>query len=216
MLLGGPAIGLILGAHDLNAGALTIALALTPVAVAIGLSAFGSGRSEGVAGGIWPGLAAVTGLLLILVQPSLGNYYTDAALFLAPTLTGLGAALFETHPDVPAPSAALAGAAVLFLLAAIANAFAAGHAPHLSLLAIAYDGILALLSVLALTRLAATRWSSQFTWLPLLILLEGIVIVRPPVTARWLIGLALLAIASLYLLVTQDEVPPSEPPTLRN
>jgi drug/metabolite transporter (DMT)-like permease len=206
LLLGGPAVGLLLGAHELNAGALTIALALTPVAVAIGAAAFGAGTSQGVAGRIWPGLAAVTGLLLILVQPNLGNTFSDVALFLAPTLTGLGAALFDSAGEAEdvadsSEANALLGAAALFGVATLATWVVSGHRPTLSLIAIAYEGILALLSVLSLSRLGATRWSSQFTWLPLLILLEGIVMVRPPVTGRWVIGLLLLAVASVYLLM---------------
>jgi hypothetical protein len=181
-----------------------MALALTPVAVAIGASSFGAARSQGVAGRIWPGLAAVTGLLLILVQPDLGNTTSDIALFLAPTLTGLGAALFDCDDRAPAANA-LIGASVLFAFATLASAFIAGHRPSFSLLAIAYEGILALLSVLALSRLGATRWSSQFTWLPLLVLVEGIVLVRPSVTTRSVVGLLLLAIASVYLLLPQED-----------
>jgi len=210
LFLGGPAIGLLIGAHELNAGALTIALALTPVAVAIGAAAFGAETSQGVAGRIWPGLAAVTGLLLILVQPNLGNTFSDLALFLAPTLTGMGAALFEStgQADVaghPVAANALIGAAALFGFATLTTSLVAGHRPMLSLLAVAYEGVLALLSVMALSRLGATRWSSQFTWLPLLILLEGIVMVRPPITARWVVGLLLLALAGVYLLVPQED-----------
>ena len=220
MLLGGPAIGLLIGARTLNAGALTIALALTPVTVAIGAAAFGAGTSQAVAGRVWPGLAAVTGLLLILVQPNLGNTANDIALFLAPTLTGLGAALFCSrglaNGDGPSSTAnALIGAAALFAFATFTTSFASGHLPALSLLAIAYDGILALLSVLALSRLGATRWSSQFTWMPLLILIEGILMVRPPVTARWVIGLLLLALASVYLLLPQEDEREAAPILLR-
>jgi hypothetical protein len=210
MLLGGPATGLLIGAHELSAAALTMALALTPVAVAVGVAAFWEGTSQGIAGRIWPGLAAVTGLLLILVQPSLLNMLNDVALLLAPTLTGLGAALFAAKGDgrddrKPSNANALLGAAALFTFATLLRWVAAGHRPVLSLLAIAYEGVLALLSVMALSRLGPMRWSSQFTWLPLLILLEGIVMMRPPVTARWLTGLLVLAIASVYLLMPQED-----------
>ena len=214
LVLGGPAIGLLINARDLSASALSIALALAPVAVAIGASAFGAAKSQGVAGRIWPGLTSVTGLLLILVQPDLGNTTSDIALFLAPTLTGLGAALFDSADNSPAANA-LIGAAALFAFATLATSFIGGHRPTFSLLAIAYEGILALLSVLALSRLGATRWSSQFTWLPLLVLIEGIVLVRPPVTTRSVVGLLLLALASVYLLVPQDGDPDAAPTLLR-
>jgi drug/metabolite transporter (DMT)-like permease len=210
LFLGGPAVGLLIDAHELSAAALTIALALTPVVVAVGAAAFGGETSQGAAGRIWPGLAAVTGLLLILVQPNLGSISSDLALVLAPTLTGLGAALFSSvnradGDGLPLTANPLIGGAALFGVAALISVVFAGHRPTLSLLAIAYEGILALLSVLALSRLGATRWSSQFTWLPLLILLEGIVMVRPPVTARWVTGLLLLGLASVYLLLPPDD-----------
>jgi drug/metabolite transporter (DMT)-like permease len=214
LFLGGPAIGLLINARELNAGALTIALALTPVAVAIAASAFGVAKSQGVAGRIWPGLAAVTGLLLILVQPDLGNTTSDIALFFAPTLTGFGAALFDSTDNPPAANA-LIGAAALFAFAALTTSLVGGHHPTFSLLAIAYEGVLALLSVLALSRLGATRWSSQFTWLPLLVLIEGIVLVRPPVSTRSVAGLLLLLLASIYLLVPQDDDPDAAPTLLR-
>ena len=220
LLLSGPAVGLLVGAHDLSAGALTIALALTPVAVAIGLSSFGSGAAGEVAGRIWPGLAAVTGLLLVLVQPDLSDARNDVALLLAPTLTGLGGALFCTRATEPgaahqhASAVALLGAALVFLVATAATAIVAHQRPSLSMPAIAYEGVLALLSLLSLGRLGATRWSSQFTWLPLLILLEGIVLVRPPVTVRWVAGLALLAIASVYLLTPREDDAAERPTTL--
>lgn len=214
LFLGGPAIGLVINARALNAAALTMALALTPVAVAIGAAAISVGRSQAVAGRIWPGLAAVTGLLLILVQPDLGNTTTDIALFLAPTLTGLGAALYDSADHPPAANALIGGSA-LFAFATLATSLMGGHRPSFSLLAIVYEGILALLSVLALSRLGAMRWSSQFTWLPLLVLIEGIILVRPPATTRAVVGLLLLALASVYLLVPQDDELDAAPTILR-
>jgi hypothetical protein len=68
-----------------------IALALTPVVVAL------AGRVESVAGRIWPGLAAVAGLMLVVAQPSLGDARSDVALCLMPVLTGCGAALLSSE-----------------------------------------------------------------------------------------------------------------------
>jgi len=59
MLFGGPAIGILLPGRDLDSSALTIALALTPIIIAIASSALGTESSEGIAGRIWPSLAAV-------------------------------------------------------------------------------------------------------------------------------------------------------------
>jgi hypothetical protein len=207
MLFGGPAMALLVRGRDLDAGALTIALALTPVVIAIAASAFGAESSDGIAGRIWPGLAAVAGLLLVLVQPGLGDLRTDLALVLAPVLTGSGAVLFcadhtRTRYRIPA---AFVGAAALFAAALTGSVFLAGLHPTLSLLAIAGDGVLALLGVLTLVRLGATRWSSQFTWVPFLIILEGIVMARPQLTAHWFIGLVLLIVSGVYLLLPQAE-----------
>jgi len=217
MIFGGPAIALLIGGRGLDAGSLTIALALTPVVVAIAAAALHAGLSGDIAGRLWPGLAAVAGLLLVLVQPNLSDPRTDIALTLAPILTGLGAALFCTDSSDAEASPyrialALAGATALFAAALAFEHFTATTSTTLSLLAVACDGLLALLAALALLRLGATRWASQFTWLPLLIVLEGLILIRPPLTARWLIGLVLLAAASVYLLLPQPGE--AETPTL--
>ena len=204
MLFGGPAMGLLLPGRDLDSSALTIALALTPIIIAIASSALGTESSDGIAGRIWPALAAIAGLLLVLVQPNLGDIRTDLVLLLAPVVTGVGAVLFCTaHAKAPARiTTALLGASALFALALLTRRLA-GARPSVSLLAIACDGLVALLAIAALSRLGATRWSSQFTWIPLLIILEGIALVRPNLTAHWFIGLVLLIIAGVYLLLPQ-------------
>jgi hypothetical protein len=207
MLFGGPAIGLLLPGHDLDSIALTIALALTPIIIAIASSALGTESSEGIAGRIWPSLAAVAGLLLVLVQPNLGDLRTDLLLLLAPVLTGLGAVLFCTDHSgsVPRTSSALLGATALSAIALATSRLVTGVHLSFSLLAIACDGIVALLGIATLSRLGSTRWSAQFTWVPLLIILEGIVLVHPRLTAHWFTGLILLIVAGVYLLL-----PPSD------
>jgi drug/metabolite transporter (DMT)-like permease len=207
MLVGGPAVGLLFRGQELDSGSLTIALALTPVIIAIAASALGTESSDSIAGRIWPGLAAVAGLMLVLVQPTLGDARTDLALVLAPALTGVGAVLFcvDQPRSASRAVAALLGASALFAVALAESCFFAGARPSISLLAVACDGVLALLGVVTLAQLGATRWSSQFTWVPLLIILEGIVLMRPQLTARWVIGLALLALASVYLLLPQSD-----------
>jgi drug/metabolite transporter (DMT)-like permease len=207
MLLGGPAIALLVGDRVLDSESLSLALALTPVAIAVASAALGT-SSDGITGRIWPGLAAVGGLLLILPQPSLGDIRVDLLLFFAPVLTGVGAALFYAdRAETPRKiAAALIGATALFTLALTTKSVIAGTKPHASLLAVSCDGILTLLMVLALSRLGATRWSAQFALVPLLILIEGMVLVRPGITTRWVVGLVLVALASVYLLLPhQDE-----------
>jgi hypothetical protein len=207
MLFGGPAVALLTRVHEMDSGGLTIALALTPVIIAITTSALGNEASDGIAGRLWPGLAATAGLLLLLAQPALGDVRGDLALVLAPLLTGVGAALFCSDQD-RAPwrvTEALVGAAMLFSVALAETYVIAGIKPTVSLLAVACDGTLAFVGIFALRQLGATRWSSQFTLIPLLIVVEGIVLIRPELTAHWAVGLVLLVVASLYLLLPQAE-----------
>jgi hypothetical protein len=210
MIFGGPGIALLIGGRALDAGSLTLALALTPVVVAIAVAALSTHRASDIsgelAGRLWPGLAAVAGLLLLLAQPNLSDPRTDLALILAPILTGLGAALFCIDPGSQDASPlcsplALTGAATLFGLALLIGRFTSPTHVTLALPAVACDGVLALLAILALMRLGPSRWSSQFTWLPLLILLEGLILIHPPLTARWVVGLLLLTAASVYVLL---------------
>lgn len=195
MMLGGPAIGLLSGGMD--SGSLTIALALTPVVVAVAAAALGDG-GEGMAGRMWPGLAAVAGLLLVLTQPNVSNVRNDVLLLAAPVLTGAGAALFCAKRGRSIASALVGGAAVFV----VSWVWARGA---VSVVAVACDGLLTVLGVLAVSRLGATRWSAQFAVVPLLIVLEGLVLVRPGLQVRWLVGLALIAAGSVYLLLPKDE-----------
>ncbi len=195
MMLGGPAMGLLSGGMD--SGSLTIALALTPVVVAVAATALGDG-SEGMAGRMWPGLAAVAGLLLVLTQPNVSNVRNDVLLMAAPLLTGVGAAMFCSARGRSVASA-LVGAAAVFVVSWV------WMRGTVSVVAVACDGLLALLGVLAVSRLGATRWSAQFALVPLLIVLEGLALVRPGLHERWVVGLALVALGSVYLLLPQDE-----------
>ena len=201
LLLCGPATAELLQASRVEPGGLMIALALTPVVVAL------ASRTDAVAGRLWPGLAAVAGLLLVMAQPSLGDVRSDVALALTPVLTGCGAALLcsERATGAGRMPGALLGATVMFALGWAANAWVAGTAVAPSWPATACDGGLALLSLLVLVRLGAVRWSAQFALLPLLVLLQGIGILRPPLTLRWAAGLLLLAVAGVYLLLPQIE-----------
>ena len=212
MLFGGPSVSLLLPSRTLDSSALTIALALTTVIIAIAAPAFGTESSAGIPGRMWPALASVGGLLLVLTQPSLGDLRTDVALILAPTLTGIGAVLFcggspLSRSRVPI---ALLGGATLFAVA-LGCSWLVTHAySPFSVLAVSSDGSLALVGVLTLDQLGATRWSSQFTWVPLLIILEGIVLVRAHLTVPWSVGLILLFVAGVYLLLPQVEETTSE------
>ncbi|QMV17356.1 hypothetical protein GOB94_00480 [Granulicella sp. 5B5] len=207
MVFAGPAVGALMHARGLDGPGLTMALALTPVAAGIASAALGMGSLDGAAGRIWPGLAAVGGLLLVLAEPSLANGRTDVALLLAPVLTGVGAALFCVRGGATSwrASSALLGGTLVFAVALTVESVMTRTRPAVSLLAMACDGLLALLSIYALQRLGATRWSAQFTLLPLLVVLEGLVLAHQPLTLRWVVGIALLLLASVYLLLPSTE-----------
>jgi hypothetical protein len=207
MLAAGPAIAVLAVSVPVDSGALTIALALVPVVIGVAGSATGREPAESLSGRIWPGLAAVGGLMLVLVQPSLSNLSSDALFIVAPLLTGVGAVLFCVWGGAQRGNqgVALAGATLLFALGTAMAWGVTGARPIVVVSAVAWDGVLALLGVLALARLGATRWSAQFVLLPLFILLEGIVLMRPALNLRWASGLALLALGSGYLLLPSDE-----------
>jgi hypothetical protein len=183
-----------------------MALALTPVVLAVAQAAMRP-TGEPLAGRIWPGLAAVAGLLLLLAQPSLSNPGADLVLALVPLLTGCGAALFCSTREGAwrVPAALLGGCIALGLGAAVNSATHTGGRPAMLGVAAGLDGAEALLSLLALDRLSATRWSAQFALVPLLILLLGIALVPSQIPVSMILGLVLLAAASAALLM-----PPSE------
>jgi hypothetical protein len=183
-----------------------MALALTPVVIAVCESATRH-TSEALAGRLWPGLATIAGLLLILVQPSLSNPARDIVLALTPLLTGCGAVLFcSTRNSVWRLPAALLGACIaLGLGAAINLATHVGGWPDMAGLAAGFDALEALLALVALGRLSATRWSAQFAIVPLIVLIEGIAMTPVSLPVRIIVGLLLLAAAAIALLVPPME-----------
>lgn len=205
LLITGPLTAL-LYPRAIAATSLTMALALTPVVIAVGEAATRHSR-ETLAGRLWPGLAAIAGLLLLLLQPSLTNPAVDLVLVLTPLLTGWGAVLFcSARATIWRIPAALLGACVVLGLGAAINfATHTGGLPDMAGLAAGFDALEALLALIALGRLSATRWSAQFAIVPLIILLEGVVMVPASVPARMIVGLVLLAFAAVALLI-----PPSE------
>jgi threonine/homoserine efflux transporter RhtA len=184
-----------------------MALALTPAVLAVAESSAHS-PSESLAGRLWPGLAAVAGLLLLLNQPSLADPAADLILVLAPLLTGLGAVLFcSARSGRWRLPAALVGASVaLGLGAAVSFAFTRRTGlTDMAGLAAGLDAAEALLSLLALQRLSTIRWAAQFSLVPLVVLLEGALFFPSSLRTRACVGLGLLALASIAQLL-----PPSE------
>lgn len=207
LLLTGPLVALVYP-RAIPAANLTMALALTPVVIAVYESA-ARHTGESLAGRLWPGLAAIAGLLLLLAQPSLANPVQDLFLALAPLLTGCGAVIFcSARASIWRLPAALLGASALLGLGAAINLATHGEAwPDMAGLAAGFDAVEALLALVALGRLSATRWSAQFAIVPLIVLLEGVLMVPASVPARMIVGMLLLAVAAVALLI-----PPSEEP----
>jgi hypothetical protein len=183
-----------------------MALALTPVVIAVSEAATRH-TNQTLAGRLWPGLAAIAGLLLLLIQPSLSNPVVDLVLALTPLLTGCGAVLFcSARASIwRLPAALLGASAVLGLGAAVNLATHVGGWPDMAGLAAGCDALEAVLALIALSRVSATRWSAQFAIVPLLVLLEGVVLLPSSIPARMIVGLFLLAFAAVALLI-----PPSE------
>lgn len=207
LLIAGPLIAL-LYPRSISAASVTMALALTPVVVAVAEGA--TRHTTTFAGRVWPGLAAIAGLLLLLPEPSLANPVQDLILALTPLLTGCGAVLFcSARCSVwRIPAALLGASAVLGLGAGINVAMQIGTWPDMAGLAAGLDALEALLALLALGRLSATRWTAQFAIVPLVVLLEAMAITPSSIQGRMIAGLLLLAIAAIALLI-----PPSEEPS---
>jgi hypothetical protein len=204
LILVGPAIGLFL-MSSLGPANRVLALALTPVVVAVAEAALGTQKHGLSARSLWPGLAAVSGLLLVLPEPSLASPLNDAALLLAPLLTGIGCSLFRHHTleamDArESATATFAGGCLLFGLGTAVQSTLQHTLPAPSFAAVAIDLILTLLSIFALQRLTATQYAARYVLVPLAILVLSLLQVHETITARSLACAALLAGAALSLL----------------
>ena len=212
----GPALSGAISDRHLNANAATIALALTPAVVAVAATVYST--SDELAGRLWPGLAGLAGLLLLLPEPTLSSWRTDVALATMPLLSGVLAALLtfgdaafhEKRSDTASRHSGwlergLLLAAVLFglvLLPGLRRHSVMGF----SWAASAADGLVSLLTLWTLERVGAVRWSAQFLLTPLVTLLEGVALLRPALTTRSWIGLFLLLLGGGYLLMPRSEI----------
>lgn len=204
LILAGPAIGLFL-MSSLGPANRVLALALTPVVVAVAEAALGTQEQGLSARSLWPGLAAVSGLLLVLPEPSLASPLNDAALLLAPLLTGIGCTLFRRHTldamDARGNAAAMfVSAGILFGLGTAFQSTLQHTLPVPSFAAVAIDLILTLLSILSLQRLTATQYAARYVLVPLVILALSLLQVHETITARSVTSAVLLAGAAISLL----------------
>ena len=96
LLLANPALSATVSDGNLSATKGTLALALTPVVVAVGAAA--STASGDLAGLLWPGLAGIAGLLLLLPVPSLSLWRTDLGMATMPLVAGVAASYLARKP----------------------------------------------------------------------------------------------------------------------
>ncbi len=210
-----PALCGTISDRHLNADVATIALALTPVVVAVAVIA--ARTNDELAGLLWPGLAGTAGLLLLLPEPSLSSWRMDVALVAMPLLSGVmsvfltsgDSALREggTHADGRHNcwiERGLLLAAVLFGLALLPK-LQIHEEMAFSWAASAVDGTISLLTLWTLQRVGPVRWSAQFLLTPLVTIAEGVALLRPALTARSWVGLFLLLLGGGYLLVPRTE-----------
>jgi drug/metabolite transporter (DMT)-like permease len=206
LLLCGPFLALLLTGQGINSNSLTLALALVPVVAGVTQTALGDAAPGSFATSTWPALAAITGLLLLIPQPSFANPVTDATLLLAPLTTGIGAALFTTSRSSrnrPTFASALLAAALLFAAAWSIQFLLHRTTAHFTPLAALLDAATALLTLLSLSRIGLTVWSAQFTLVPLIIILQGFVLLRPRINVYNSAGLSLLLLGCIFLLLPQ-------------
>ena len=216
LLVSGPALASLIADRHLSGENATLALSLTPVVVAVASQHFYAETQENLTARLWPGLAGMAGLLLLLAQPKFSSWRFTAALAAMPLIAGVAAAFVRsrlhsletsplvTLPDdqrwlVPWPTAALIAAALVFgVLALRASGFQREFS--CSPLAASLDGITASLSLLVLARAGAVRWSAQFLAIPLFTLLEGVFLLRPILDTRSWLAFTLLLVSTGYLL----------------
>jgi hypothetical protein len=216
MVLAGPNIGILLQVPSLNPANLVLALVLTPVVTIVAEGAFGSSGFSATR--LWPGLAALAGLLLVLPEPSFSNPLHDAVLLLAPLLTGVGCALFRssaTSMNVAwSATAAFASAGFVFGTATIVQSIRQRAFPALAPAAVAIDFVLTLLSLLALQRLTASQYNARYILVPLLILLQGLFLLHSTATVRSIACAVLLAGSAVSLLLPKREDTRTESPNI--
>ncbi len=206
--LAGAALAAAISSRFVNANNATLALALVPCVTAVAMSASGYGGGADLPARLWPGLAGVAGLLLLLPQPVFTDWRYGLAFAAMPLLVGVGSSAFSTScaPEVIRGPQRGSPACTVLLLAGFAFGLLSlrsfrGSVASFSWGIAALDGLLALLSLLALQRLGATRWAAQFLLTPLITLLEGAVLLRPVLDLRSWLAFALLAVSGGYLLL---------------
>lgn len=209
LVLCGPALGAAIAGRSLGSGNGTLALALVPVVIAVvGASLPGAEQGEMI-GHLWPGLAGLAGLLLLLPEPSLGSARVWIGLATIPMLTGWGVAYFAgsqrtlhgVHDTGPSWAGSLSCLAAATVMAVIALRNSSFHtASHWPVQAAGLDAAVAVSMLLLLGYESAYRFSALYLLVPLVTLIEGVVFLRPVLDLRSWVGFALLLVSGARLL----------------
>ncbi len=209
LVLVGPVVAQALSGRRIGADPATLALASVPSVIAVVGSAAASTETGDLPGLLWPGLAGLAGLLLVLPQPSFSEWRPWIGIISLPLLVGLGGGLAIRGEDPFSGEDRLNVVGGLLMATVVFGVFwmvsSGASAARLSLGACGLDALSALLLVTTLRQLGARRWSSQFLLIPLLGLLEGLAFLRPVLDWRSWLGLALLGLGGAYQLLFRAE-----------
>ncbi len=210
MVLTGPACVAVVYPRHIGSNNAVLAMALTPVVIAIAAAVSDESGNTDLIASLWPGLAGLAGLLLLLPSPVNAEWTLWAALVSMPLLSGIGAAMTRrgrnssgeqaSESEHSTPIAYLASGLVFAAL----SAFKGFRTASLSITACGLDALTVFLTVLTLSRLRPARWSAQFLFIPLLGFVEGVVSVHPVLDARSWVGLGILSISAVRLLLVDD------------
>ena len=215
LLVTSPALSGTISDRHVSANAATITLALTPVVCAVALAAIND--REELAGLLWPGLAGLAGLLLLLPEPSLSSWRADVALATMPLLSGVLAVYLSwvrrglEKSEESTEQFSGSWLAMGLLLAApvfglmLLPTFLTHSLVEFSGCASAADGLTFWLTLVTLKQLGASRWSAQFILTPFVTVVEGIILLRPTLTVQSWIGLLLLLLGGSYLLLPRSD-----------
>ncbi len=214
VLLVTPELLQLLGGRRLSANEVTLTCCLCPVVIAVAGAALGA-EQEQLTHRLWPGLAGLAGLLSFVPLPAFPDVRFALALGVLPLAIGIGATFFGARTrngqdgserlaiTLWSPSNlsllgwVLGVSSLTFaLLAALRHA---GPQPFPYAAAV-YDGLTDALSLAVLLRFGAERWSAHFLLGPCLTVVMGVLLLRPRVDSRTVLGIGLLAAGGWSLL----------------
>ena len=197
----------LLGGRRLAANEVTLASCLCPAVIAVAGAALEAEQKQ-LTDRLWPGLAGMAGLLLIVPLPIFSDVRSVLALGVLPLAIGTSATFFgaqalsgsDASEGVTKGSWSLSDSSLLGCVLCVSSlAFAllaacrhAGPLPFPYATAV-YDGLTDALSVAVLLHFGAGRWAAHLLLGPCCTVLMGIFLLRPRVDSRTVVGIGLLA-----------------------